>query len=31
MMAALYNVSEQNIGQHIKKILSDGELARFEL
>ncbi|MCL1912075.1 MAG: virulence RhuM family protein [Leptospirales bacterium] len=26
MMAALYDVSVQNIGQHIKKILDDGEL-----
>ena len=26
MMSALYNVSVQNIGQHIKKILDDGEL-----
>ncbi len=26
MMAQLYNVSVQNIGQHIKKILDDGEL-----
>ena len=28
MMAALYDVSVQNIGQHIKKILDDGELSR---
>ena len=28
MMAALYDVSVQNIGQHIKKILDDGELPR---
>jgi hypothetical protein len=28
MMAALYDVSVQNIGQHIKKIFDDGELAR---
>lgn len=27
MMAQLYDVSVQNIGQHIKKILDDGELA----
>ena len=27
MMAALYDVSIQNIGQHIKKILDDGELS----
>lgn len=27
MMAELYDVSVQNIGQHIKKILDDGELA----
>jgi hypothetical protein len=27
MMAALYDVSVQNIGQHIKKILDDGELS----
>jgi hypothetical protein len=27
MMAALYNVSVQNIGQHIKKIFEDGELS----
>lgn len=27
MMAVLYDVSVQNIGQHIKKILDDGELA----
>ena len=26
MMATLYDVSVQNIGQHIKKILDDGEL-----
>ena len=26
MMAQLYDVSVQNIGQHIKKILDDGEL-----
>ena len=26
MMAALYNVSVQNIGQHIKKIFDDSEL-----
>ena len=26
MMAALYNVSVQNIGQHIKKVFEDGEL-----
>jgi len=26
MIAALYNVSVQNIGQHIKKIFEDGEL-----
>ena len=28
MMAALYDVSVQNIGQHIKKILDDSELTR---
>jgi len=28
MMAALYEVSVQNIGQHIKKILDDSELSR---
>jgi len=28
MMATLYNVSVQNIGQHIKKILDDGELTQ---
>ena len=28
MMATLYDVSVQNIGQHIKKILDDGELSR---
>ncbi|MCL2475367.1 MAG: virulence RhuM family protein, partial [Chloroflexi bacterium] len=28
MMAELYDVSVQNIGQHIKKILDDGELSR---
>ncbi|GHV42003.1 hypothetical protein FACS1894187_24030 [Synergistales bacterium] len=28
MLAALYDVSVQNIGQHIKKILDDGELTR---
>lgn len=28
MMAVLYDVSVQNIGQHIKKIYGDGELAR---
>ena len=28
MMAQLYDVSVQNIGQHIKKILDDGELVR---
>ena len=28
MMAQLYDVSVQNVGQHIKKILDDGELAR---
>jgi len=28
MMAALYDVSVQNIGQHIKKIIDDGELTR---
>ena len=28
MMAALYDVSVQNIGQHIKKILADGELSQ---
>jgi hypothetical protein len=27
MMAALYDVSVQNIGQHIRKILDDGELS----
>jgi hypothetical protein len=27
MMAALYDVSVQNIGQHIKRILDDGELS----
>jgi len=27
MMSALYDVSVQNVGQHIKKILDDGELA----
>lgn len=27
MMARLYDVSVQNIGQHIKKVLDDGELA----
>src|SRR5215469_9126796 len=27
MMAALYNVSVQNIGQHIKKVFEDGELS----
>jgi hypothetical protein len=27
MMAALYDVSVQNIGQHIKKIVDDGELS----
>jgi len=27
MMSALYDVSVQNIGQHIKKILDDGELS----
>jgi hypothetical protein len=26
MMAALYNVSVQNVGQHIKKVFEDGEL-----
>ena len=26
MMAALYNVSIQNVGQHIKKVFEDGEL-----
>ncbi|MEF9921907.1 MAG: RhuM family protein, partial [Anaerovoracaceae bacterium] len=26
MMATLYDVSVQNIGQHIKKVLEDGEL-----
>jgi len=26
MMAELYSVSVQNIGQHIKKIIDDGEL-----
>jgi len=28
MMATLYDVSVQNIGQHIKKIFEDGELSR---
>ncbi|MDR1916419.1 MAG: virulence RhuM family protein [Synergistaceae bacterium] len=28
MLAALYDVSVQNIGQHIKRILDDGELTR---
>ena len=28
MMAALYDVSIQNIGQHIKKVLDDSELSR---
>ena len=28
MMSALYDVSVQNIGQHIKRILDDGELTR---
>jgi hypothetical protein len=28
MMAALYDVSVQNIGQHIKRVLDDGELVR---
>jgi len=28
MMSALYEVSVQNIGQHIKRIFEDGELAR---
>ena len=27
MMAALYDVSVQNIGQHIKKVFDDGELS----
>jgi hypothetical protein len=27
MMAALHGVSVQNVGQHIKKILEDGELS----
>ena len=27
MMAALYDVSVQNIGQHIKKVFEDGELS----
>jgi len=27
MMAALYDLSVQNIGQHIKKIIDDGELS----
>jgi hypothetical protein len=27
MMAALYNVSVQNVGQHIKKVFEDGELS----
>ena len=27
MMAALYDVSVQNVGQHIKKIFEDGELS----
>ena len=28
MMSALYDVSVQNIGQHIKRIFDDGELTR---
>ena len=31
MMAELYDVSVQNIGQHIKKILDDGELVEEEV
>ena len=27
MMAALYDVTPQNIGQHIKKVFDDGELS----